>query len=79
MAKQEDAFYPKACKELTDPKTLSAVTNILSVMTTAFHQSCAKVKVKCHHLPPGATSSDKPANPYLQPVGLVFHGLFCFL
>lgn len=39
MAKQEDAFYPKACKELTNTETFSAIRDILSVMITTFDQS----------------------------------------
>lgn len=50
MAKQEDAFYPKACKELTNTETFSAIRDILSVMITTFDQSFSKAHVKCYPL-----------------------------
>lgn len=50
MAKQEDAFYSKACKELTNTDTFSAIRDILSVMITTFNQSFSKAHVKYYPL-----------------------------
>lgn len=71
-ASQHDAFYSKACPGLTNTKTFSAMTAILSVMMIPFNQSLSKTHVKYYHLQkPSSDLCLLPVTTCLNPILMV--------